>query len=56
MNNTVFFNYEYDSNEHRVKRDDFELFIQDMIENYDYNPETDKIDLKKVFEDYVWKR
>lgn len=35
------------------EKDQFDLFVQDLILNFGYNPETDKIDVKKLYDVYI---
>lgn len=35
------------------EKDQFDLFVQDLILNFGYNRETDKIDVKKLYDVYI---
>jgi hypothetical protein len=37
-----------------IKAARFQAFVEQAENKYNYNPETDTIDIKKVFEDLIW--
>ncbi len=52
------FSYDIDSMEairKAQKADAFQNFTEKCARNFNYNPETDQIDLKKIFDYYVWR-
>lgn len=54
----ITFNYnesEFKNEKESEKRIAMEIFISELIEKFNYNPETDQVDVTGLFERYVWR-